>query len=360
MSSHSYTWPNFKLTQNKGEDIQMIYAVLMDQTNTARSWRSHMPPPIEATIKSYAVKYWPEALVLAQADSARFQDWSHWCPALIEICIRLLRDPETPADPQMIKRGWRTVLAAADLSTDRATLKILCKSKQHAVAAVGLPLMRSLLGDRRKRKVLQHCPELELESLRLLHDVAAEDVDLNLLSMVRQPPAPCLRDGVYYQYQAVCRLRQWLGQKPYWPYHGVRISRDRLRQAVGRLEAKVMKMRDSDDFALPTPPFAMCAHGDFLIEPLSTVPETRHEATEMHHCLVSYLPHILSGKNYAYRILRPQRCTVLLEKLSDRWLLAEIRAADNAIPNQKTQQLIFDWLGLGPSDHIEMETIIPF
>ena len=348
MSHLSAAWPKYHLTPSRANDTRTIHALLTDQTQAARIWRSHLPPPIEVTVKSFPVQYWPEALVLAQADPARFQDWASWCPALIELCIRMLRDGETPADPPLIQTGWRRVLLAAGLPSDRGTLRILCKCQQHAVAAVGLTVIRNILGDRKKRKVLQYCPELELESLRLLHDVPAVDVDPNLVSMVFEPPAPCLHDGVYYQYQAVCRIRQWLGRKPFWPYRGVRISRDQLRHAVGSLEAEILKTPFSDDFALPAPPLAMRSNGEFLIEPLSTVPAIRLEAKEMRHCLVSYLPHILSGQNYAFRVMRPQRCTVLLEKLSDRWLLAELRAVDNAIPDQKTQQLILNWMGLGP------------
>jgi hypothetical protein len=354
-------WTHYRLNRSQADNTRIVLGLLLDQTPQARLWRSHIPPPVEATIRRFHVRFWPEALVLAQARPAQFQDWFTWCPALLEMCICLLREPMAPAQPQLFPAGWQAVLKAAELPADRAMLHVLLKLDLHATVLVGLSAIRAVLRDRRKVQLLRHCDSMiDLEALRLLHAVPGEDIDANLLRMLTQPPAPSMHDSVLEQYLAVCRLRQWLGRKPFWPYRGVRISRDRLRLAVAKLEEQISKVPLAAGYGLPPAPLEGCADDDFAIEPLRTVASVREEAATMHNCLASYLPHILAGNQFAYRLLRPQRCTVLLSKIGDRWLLAEMRAFENSIPDEAAQKLVLDWAGLDPEDRVALEAIIPF
>ena len=65
----------------------------------------------------------------------------------------------------------------------------------------------------------------------------------------------------------------------------------------------------------------------------------------MENCLSVYTRHVLEGTHYAYRLTKPERCTVLLIRRNNDWYPIEIRTAKNGYAKADTVHKINTWLG---------------
>lgn len=100
--------------------------------------------------------------------------------------------------------------------------------------------------------------------------------------------------------------------------------------------------------AFPPPPF----RGTPDIVPITSTDSLLTEGDQMRNCAGS-LPHqseVRCGDAYFYRVYRPQRCTLKLEKSrtsrGKEWLITEIRTLDNGEPGLGTLQAVCDALGV--------------
>lgn len=352
-------WPNYQVTANAGFDTRILFDFMMNGDPAAALWRSHLPPPIADTVKTYWVRYWPQALALAQSDGAKFQDWSSWCPGLVELCNLMLREHLTAKIESPLKGPWRKVLQQAGIPADRATLNLIKKMEKNAISHVGLDTLRAILSDRRKVRLMRHVPRFGQAELALIGGIPDNDISLNLLQMLKQPGVPALDDHVLDLYRNVTNLRKLLRLQPVWPYRGVKLSRQQLREAIARLEMQVTN-GSTTKFDFPAPPMSGVLLDGFVIEPLTSIDAIVLEAEQMQNCLKVYIPQILSGQHFAYRMLEPERCSVLLIGKAKNWEPMEIRAYNNENPEDETVRLILNWCSCYPSAGTLNPPIVPF
>lgn len=96
----------------------------------------------------------------------------------------------------------------------------------------------------------------------------------------------------------------------------------------------------SHDEILPEPPLS----GNQWIIPLHSVNEILREASEMKHCLASYIDKLRVGKSFIYRVIRPQRATCEIVLRSGLYEISQISLYKNNPANEQTWESVASWL----------------
>lgn len=132
-------------------------------------------------------------------------------------------------------------------------------------------------------------------------------------------------------------------------------ERERLRrqQAAIRRAARGGRLAQPV-IVLPVPPPAKCFSsfppppipGTADIQPLTSPLDLAQEGRDQHHCVSLYGDLVRDGKHFAYRVLAPERCTLMIRKMpGSRWTISEVRAACNASVKCMTLLRLHEWLG---------------
>ena len=116
---------------------------------------------------------------------------------------------------------------------------------------------------------------------------------------------------------------------------------------------KTKLFRDSSGHILdlPTPPIGD-AHG---VKAITSQMGIVDEGIEMHHCIASHLPRIMSGTYAVYRMLQPERLTIEVMLNQDGNLFVrEVRGKYNRDPSDDAMRLVEMWFqsGVGSSKKI--------
>lgn len=127
-----------------------------------------------------------------------------------------------------------------------------------------------------------------------------------------------------------------------------RLPRPRSVEELERVHERLWEMNRVEiinryqDVPFPAPPFP----GTDLIVPIDTVPGVIQEGREMRHCAHHYVERILKGEWYVYRMVRPERCTILLSKAREDqgWKVSQVRRSCNRLPQIATHLLAEQWL----------------
>jgi hypothetical protein len=90
----------------------------------------------------------------------------------------------------------------------------------------------------------------------------------------------------------------------------------------------------------PAPPFP----GTNFIIPLDTPVALAQEGCEMRHCVGSYIDAVARGSRFVYRVMAPERATVMLRRRGGGWALDEIQCAANRPPSDATVRATREWL----------------
>ncbi len=64
----------------------------------------------------------------------------------------------------------------------------------------------------------------------------------------------------------------------------------------------------------------------------------------MHHCVERYADRVLTGVSYAYRVMAPERATLVLNRYGEGCGVAELRGHANARPAAATKNAVKRWL----------------
>jgi hypothetical protein len=114
-------------------------------------------------------------------------------------------------------------------------------------------------------------------------------------------------------------------------------ARERQRAELARQEL------DSARFIWPPPPLS----GTESIVPISSYDMLRKEGKSQRNCIAGYWRSIAGEKPryYAYRVLKPQRATLMIVKRAGgSWMLQEAKVANNKPISDKTHGAIAEWL----------------
>ena len=80
------------------------------------------------------------------------------------------------------------------------------------------------------------------------------------------------------------------------------------------------------------------------IQPISSTSALAEEAREMNHCAFGYLDRVAEGDVYLYRVMHPERATVLIGHKANNWHLEEISGISNRSISNETESMVESWL----------------
>lgn len=173
-----------------------------------------------------------------------------------------------------------------------------------------------------KRRLLQHLEVIKSENAWMLScHPAILDPAIHRLVVV----APNYEE--YSLVEVICDLstrRELKGWEP-WPYRNRIQTWPQLLGAYNRFFKKTNHVQET----LPCPPVEGMEEEGFHIVPLKSRTALRFESTEMTNCIESYVVKIHSREAYAYKLLNPERATVLLQRESGRWSIDEAMTKGN-------------------------------
>lgn len=343
-------FPRLELTGESTACSQAVYELLRSEEVFAVIWRGKIRPSLLKALLRYEPRHAALTLLLAQQDPYRFTDWTEWNPALIQILLHWINEPmdgwQLAPDEgcKLFKSRWQDLLAAADLPPTKAFLRLLAKIPFDEVTVANLTLLKQACMFPLKAKLASH--------VGVLNTVVIDTLQLPFrylsIDLLERAATEALPPGVESVRQLCldivdCRVQQI--DEVNWPFQNTRVSLEHLAAYLHQLQLKLVSASGAMDFAISPPPLEAVKQVNFEAHPLNTLGAIFTEAGAMQNCLQCYASQIAEGRYYAYKILRPERATVLLVKNCDLWVPAQVRAMKNNLPRPETIEAIETWLG---------------
>ncbi len=97
---------------------------------------------------------------------------------------------------------------------------------------------------------------------------------------------------------------------------------------------------DFDDILFPSAPLP----GIDAIRPINSGSTLVEEARSMGHCVLSYAKRVAEGKCYLYRVLNPDRATLLIAYHITNWRIEELAGVRNQSVSPATKEVVESWL----------------
>ena len=250
---------------------------------------------------------------------------------------RSLTEPWSEAR-QRIKDPRRSILGWLGFPASKSAVRIVAKIDVERMSVEHCLTLRDLLFNESTACTLRHLPVLcdgvvdvlAEQRFRCLvpHAVLEElchrkddDIITGLIGEVLQLAA-------YHDF----RLR------PFFCCDSVIVTVEHLRSLEGALKPEWH--RHYEDIIFPDPPITVPLYSQppgILIEPIRSPRELFDEAMTQHNCVFDRLEWVESGDAAIYRVLQPERATVLLRRSGDGiWVISEFRAARNRPVRRET------------------------
>ena len=100
-----------------------------------------------------------------------------------------------------------------------------------------------------------------------------------------------------------------------------------------------------EDAAIPDPQFpAVPLPGINEIQPIDSAAALVEEARAMDHCVLSYAWRVAEGDTYLYRVMNPERATLLIGYRGTAWRMEELAGVRNQPVSSATEDLVESWL----------------
>jgi len=236
--------------------------------------------------------------------------------------------------------------------------RILAKVSIEDCYPVQLQQLHDAVNDPARRKLMRHLKTITTETLDTLQ-LPIDYLDVNLLNMRRSDEMPAQCESIAELCREIVHFRRVRNKLPLWPYRGQKISLEHLLHARNSLELQLALGKNCKAVYFPMPPLEEINSSKLKIEPLKSVRALFQEGKEMGNCITTYARSILDGNHFAYRMLYPERATILLRKNPDDWYPIEIRTFENQYASVDAIELVFKWAGTVPTGK-EVTNDFPF
>jgi hypothetical protein len=355
-------WPDFTVINDDPFEIDRIVGGLLESNDPfALLWRAKIPDYLLQVIKSFPACLWRGLLEVSQLHSDYFVQWSQDCPALIGLMAIHKAESATGRDldrASAFYKGRNERLRILGLPPSKEAYRILSKVSIDDCYPVQLHQLREAVNDPARRRLMRHLEEVTTETLDILQ-LPAEYLDVNLLKMRRSDEMPAQCESVAELCGEIVQFRRVRNKLPLWPYRGQRITLQHLLQARNNLELQLALGKGCKTVLFPRPPLEGIDSSKLKIEPLKSVRALFREGKEMGNCITTYARSILDGNHFAYKMLHPERATILLRKKPSDWCPVEIRTHENKYAPADAIDLVFRWAGTTPSGK-EFQDDFPF
>ena len=250
---------------------------------------------------------------------------------------------------------WPNLLSRLGLPVRKATLRILAR---YGGSATLVSRLTNRLSCEKIIKLLSHCTEGRItdDTALLIGQMNAQDLTVRLIEM-SMIDDPDLGNRLVHEY--VHRVKEWCSQIGITgrPWCHVRDYAG-LCRLYDRMYNRFMVHR-TDNQKFPAPDARGGTTGTYQIEHIASPRELLHEGQRMKNCVFGeYLDKIQSGRFAAYRMVRPQRCTIVLasKKQVERFgnnedtedpsvrILEDVRAVCNRQPSSEAMNALLAWL----------------
>lgn len=340
-------WPDFHIDGDHPETRRIIAELLQSDDPLARIWRGKIPHDVLEAVMEFPQCLWQGLLEVSQLNPTTFVHWSESCPAILGLMAMNPAEKQTDRDIDRLevyslKRAKR--LRPLGLPPTREVYRIISKLPVTDCFPVQLEQLREAVKKPDKRKLMRHLKSITIWTLETLQ-LSSEYLDVNLLSMEHSEQMPAECNNLAELCTEIINHRQVLHRFPAWPYRGSGVSLHQLIQARNSLELELALGSMAKSARLPAPPVTGINSSKIKVEPLTTVRALFQEGGKMGNCIMTYARHALSGTHYAYRMLHPQRATILLVRRPDDWYPVEIRTAENGYAAPSTVDLVHAWVG---------------
>ena len=331
--TESYSpWPNFKPNQT----IQLgglwrsvhLYHVLTAADLSCAAWRAAIPSNILRTLQQFSECH-AELIEMAQVVPDFYLNTVRKSPALTLLYATYWIYHSIEEAPSIDERMivWenldsQNLLQHMRFNASKSFIRALSKIPIADATHYLIRAIRDHWQVPDKRRLLQHRDSIKIENAWLLSCYPAI-LDPGIHQLAAEAPN-------YEEYTAVdvvCDLssrRELHGWEP-WPYRNMILTWEQLLRAYNNFFKKTNHFPET----FPKPPVYGVTDENYHIEALTNLTALKRESREMANCTEDYAGPIAYGKSYAYRLLIPERATVMLEYRSGRWGIEEAMISEN-------------------------------
>lgn len=342
-----HPWPNFHISGIPVEVPQRLQHLLTSSDVRLQRWRSKIPEEVCEVLRTFHESQLPELLRVAQLDHGKFVDWAKFCPALIALAVHHCSQSGKVDEAKVFRLmhfGWRTVLVESGWPCTRSTIRILRKLKPECANSLLLGQLKMHLLDRQKLRLLRHLKQIDSAIIDTLH-LPSEILSVRLLELASERAGLIGAHSMRTVCEMIMHFRKEVRQFPVWPYRNGHLSGETFFHAEQLILMHRSMKSLSAEIRFPKPPIETFRSSKFEARPIRSPSELYQEGVMMRNCLPGYADRIASGSYYAYRVLRPERATLLLYKSDRGWIPWQLKTMANGDPKPSTQQLVEAWLG---------------
>jgi hypothetical protein len=325
------------------EEHAWLHERRLRERQLATDYFAKVPDDVRSMVEAFPARQWHVLAMLARCEGAL--DLLLTNPALaycLATCWVFTGSPSKTAMRQirrLVARRRKNVAGALGFPATDSAVAVLAKTDRRACAVPWLLSLRQRLGEPEAHKTLLHLPVLSAPVMTIvcsglrsfvapsfLHQLAAastEDSEVHVrllgdtLRMLRQ-----MDDSTNARFWSLRQLHRT---------HNSLVERINCEQTDELLH-----------YHFPGPPLP----GTEQIVPLCEPRALLDEGRTMHHCAASYAPDVAAGGAYFYRVLAPERATLLLRREGSQWGVGEISGPCNQRVSAETLCRIGDWLSL--------------
>jgi len=330
-------------------DDWIRYKMLRQRRFAEAAWRfsESIPHEVRCAVRSFEQSHYEVLQALATVDHGIELYRSN--PALF---YALVRNDQFLAEPPRARlaacRRWilhkqHHIAAWLGFPSDvsKVCVRILSKFPSRDVRIHRLWWLRRMLADPELRKLFVFAPRIDAtvigfvwDARELLHPMLAAKLAYRMETKALFETRLIVRDTI-----RMWRLleRPWPPAKKICGINAFDDLHDELwRSCERRVSAAGLSVRFAE------PPLSEWPD----IELLGTTKEIIAEGEQMDHCVASYIPEMTSGEKaiLLYRVLWPERATLRLSKIGEKWQIAELRCQRNQASSPETFEFVKTWL----------------
>ena len=313
---------------------------IIDSEGIFWEWAGTIPAEIRKLLVPFKNNQWPMLRFLAKKGVAG-RALTITNPALAYALAQAFHDSTDMDKLRLSKMKQREILGYLGFPPTNATKRIFQKIIPGAISASALIKLKRILGDREKQKILSHLSRINAGVIHVISDPGySAMVSPNFYRDLAKCKNNDFAPAIIARLNEMKALSEKLegGDKPLKPFRSMKKLDD--FPAVLMPEFKKANLKYSE-VTFPPPPLP----GNDAIVPLTDVVSIVREGRIQKNCVGKYIKDVVKDRScYFYKVVKPERCTLLLVNVSETWVPLQIMMAYNHWPSSRTFTVVEQWL----------------
>jgi len=347
MGRHGTTIPEhgWRQIDEESTDFERWLAQRREEDRTlTQDYFSNIPQPVKDAVVMFPSRHWHLLVLTLRCEGGLELLQSN--PALgfcLASCWVFSNTPSCRASAwmrQAVKKRRRDILGMLGFPATQSAVAVLQKVDAATCTVPALLGLRGLLAEPVLGKTLAHLPAITPRVLAVLGSPALKTMASPGLLHELARPAGCEEPDFVRMMRDARQMALQLGDasvahRPVTSLHQLRRLHDGLVQLL-----QSSKLDELIRYRFPSPP----VNGTATIVPLHDPKLVIEEGRQMRHCISMHISAIAAGDFYAYRLLQPERATLLLGITKRGWSLSEIQGYCNSPVREDTIRCVGEWL----------------